>query len=87
MNPLYIYRFESISINDIEILPFSPLEHLNKPEQRMEKGLCLAMSGLDGYFRLIDAKNNKPLFSFKTECCGICSFSFNPNFSSVSRAS
>ncbi|CAD8211192.1 unnamed protein product [Paramecium pentaurelia] len=83
MNPLFLFRFESMSINDIEILPFSPLEHLNKPEQRMEKGLCLAMSGLDGYFRLLDAMINKPLFSFKTEYCGICSFSFNPNFSSV----
>ncbi|CAD8194722.1 unnamed protein product [Paramecium pentaurelia] len=83
MNPQFIFRFESMSINDIEILPFSPLEHLNKPEQRMEKGLCIAMSGLDGYFRLLDVMSNKPLFSFKTECCGICSFSFNPNFSSV----
>ncbi|CAD8115360.1 unnamed protein product [Paramecium sonneborni] len=83
MNPEYLFRFEAMSINDIEILPFSPLEHLNKPELRMDKGLCLAMSGLDGYFRLLDAMNNKPLFSFKTECCGICSFSFNPNFSSV----
>jgi hypothetical protein len=49
----------------------------------MDSGLCVALSGLDGYFRIMDMVNNKPFFSFKTECCGICSFTFNPNFSSV----
>ena len=46
----------------------------------MEQGLCVAYSGYDGYFRLIDILNNKPLFSFKTEFGGICSFAFNPNY-------
>lgn len=49
----------------------------------MENGLCLALSGIDGYFMLMDAKNNKALFSFKTEIGGITTFSFNPNFSTV----
>ena len=37
------------------------------------------MSGLDGYFRIMDTQN-RPLFSFKTEYGGILSFSFNQTF-------
>lgn len=78
-------RFESLALNDAEILPLNPLEHLKKSEHVMENALILAFSGLDGYFRILEARKNKPLFSFKTEFAGICSFSFNPNFSSVNQ--
>lgn len=89
-NPIWIYRFEgtrrfivATQLNEIEILPYSPLENLN---QRMENGLCVALSGLDGYFRLMDLKNAQPLFSFKTDHGGICSFAFSMNFKLVSKS-
>jgi len=32
VNPQYLYRFETLTLNEVEIVPFSPLEHLNQAE-------------------------------------------------------
>ncbi|KAM3138012.1 hypothetical protein pb186bvf_009907 [Paramecium bursaria] len=83
-NPVQIFRFEN-QMNEVIQLPQNPLKYLKNYEEYQEQKI-IAMSGLDGYFRIMDTQN-RPLFSFKTEYGGILSFSFNQTFQMVCIAS
>jgi hypothetical protein len=69
-----LYRFECTTLNEIEIVPYF-IKH--------NACLIVAMTGLDGYFRVVKLEEIETLFSFRSDFGGFNSFAFNSDYTKV----
>ncbi|KRX10653.1 WD40-repeat-containing domain [Pseudocohnilembus persalinus] len=75
---LSYFKFNCCSISDIIVLPENSYVHeiYQKKEKPKYNPLIIAYTGLDGYFRIVDINNLKPLYLFQSNFGGINSIQF-----------